>query len=191
MSSFELLIKEAQVLISASKSLDYSKIFAHDPNEIAKLKALMGHLNIKPLTRYGESLDNYASVQQQNTASPTDKDAEAEKRRQTIVDILKAEGFEDRIDNVYNSFSGERNTPINRVPHHRGIPEFDVVIAADFAPVSGMHGVFINDREVMSIILPADAGPSIDWQVMKRKRYENPEQMIDIVTMIASGFDLS
>ena len=188
------VLEQAELLGSFSKSLNYKKILENDGEEVNRLKRFLEKLGIPvPVTAAIEALDNYAQAQAQTLRSPVEDDTAVEPPAadlSAIMTPLDEEGFTERMDKVYNSFSNERVVAFSQVPHQRGIPEFDVVLAPDFAPVAGMHGIFINQREVMSVVLASDGGPNADWMVLKRKAYSTPEEMVDMVMMVAAGFDL-
>ena len=199
----EDILSQADVLLAASQHLDYPGIIAHKPMAVEKLKAVISDLRINS-GGSSELLSDYASKQagpggsQAQRAPPAaDKGgrvAESEGaikvRRQAMTQRLSGEGFADHIGCVYNSFSQSRSTPFNQVPHRIGLPPFDVVVAADFSPVAGMHGVFISANEIMSIILPSEGGGATSWQVLSKKGFQNEEEMLEYVTLIAAGFDV-
>ncbi len=182
------IVDLAGMVISASRSLDYGRIRDHDPEAVARLQEVLVQLRIHSAGA-SDSLTDYASPQ----TGPSGDDGEdaTAQRRETLVNSLSAEGFAERIDHAYNSFSKDRMTPIDRVPHHRGLPPYDLVLAPDFAPLSGLHGIFITANKVMSLVLPSDIQPSGDWQLLREKSFSTAEEMVEIVTLVAAGFDLS
>lgn len=208
MSSFSgTILGNANALLEASKSLDFQRIVDHEAEEVAKLRAVIESLSIQR-KRSDEPLDNYASKQTGPVAGvdlPSLDDMELDSgtgddalsapsdaphtSRDEIMKALVAEGMDDRVGLVYNSFSDSRTLPFSQSHHRRGVPVFEVVSAPDFAPVAGMHGVFISNTEVMSIILPSD-NSSADWQILKRKAYSTADEMIEYMSLISAGFDL-
>ena len=211
-SSFsDTILGNANALLEASKSLDFQGIVDHNAEEVAKLRAVIERLSIQR-KRSGESLEDYADKQSGPLArgaadiddlpSLDDMDIDmggdalsasgsgaSQASRDEIIKALVAEGMDDRVGLVYNSFSDSRTLPFSQAHHRRGVPVFEVVAAPDFAPVSGMHGVFISNTEVMSIILPSD-NASADWQILKRKDYSTLDEMIEYTSLISAGFDL-
>ncbi len=125
----------------------------------------------------------------QNAESAMADEKQSREHRIAIMTALKTEGFEDRIGKIYNSFSRNRSIPFSDAPHRRGIPAFDMVVAPDFSPCSGMHGIFVGKHEAMSIILASDAGGEAEWAVIKRKSFANTEEMVDAVTLLSAGFE--
>lgn len=209
MSSFSgTILGNANALLEASKSLDFQGIVDHEAEEVAKLRAVIESLSIQR-KRSDEPLDNYASKQTGPVAGvdlPSLDDMELDSgmgddalsvsasdvphtSRDEIMKALAAEGMDDRVGLVYNSFSDSRTLPFSQAHHRRGVPVFEVVSAPDFAPVAGMHGVFISNTEVMSIILPADDSAA-EWQILKRKSYSTADEMIEYMSLISAGFDL-
>ncbi|WP_145999066.1 hypothetical protein [Oceanicoccus sp. KOV_DT_Chl] len=205
MKSFSsVILEKADQLLAASKSLDYDRIALHEPEEVEKLQTVLASLQITK-KRISESLDQYANKQQspvrelddldglmlEDSGGSDDKAAEASSGvdKEAMLSQLADEGFGDRVGRVYNSFAGNRSLPFAQVPHERGLPEFLVVLAPDFTPVAGLHGIFITDKEIISMILPSDKA-NIDWTVIKSKGYSNEEEMIEFLTLIAAGFDV-
>jgi hypothetical protein len=75
-------------------------------------------------------------------------------------------------------------------PHKLGLPQFDMVVGPDYAPVSGYHGVFIGNQEVMSCVLPLPA-ESHQWQVRERQRFSDLTQVVDLVSLLSAGFPVT
>ncbi len=204
----EATLAAAEQLVAASKVLDYQRIVEHQPAEVAHLHRVLAELNIERRitddapedyaammpssiseTREGKSLAAEVSSLETHEAGEGVVEADRLAIYSGIMESLSADGLEGRVDMVYNSASNSRTSQFDGVHHHRGIPEFNVVIAPDYAPVPGMHGVFISGTEVMSIILPS-GDPAANWQVVKRKGYSDPGQMMEYLALISAGFDL-
>lgn len=194
------ILDSADELIEASRSLDYSGIINDDDAALSQLNAVLKRLSINQFDN-DDLLDDYASKQAHaSTAKAADtfavdeainpEQSAAIERQQQIADIISQEGLQDRLGKVYNSFANDRVLEFNNVPHQRGLPPFDLVFAADYSPLSGLHGIFISADEVMSIVLPSDAGGDTDWQVLKRRQYSNPDELMEFVTLLSAGFEL-
>ena len=149
-----------------------------------------------------ELLDQYAGKPSEPSGSgqdfslsgldASDKSSEVDgpfSGKDDIMQALALKGFASRAGLVYNSFSDSRTLAFDQAHHRRGVPPFEVVVAPDFAPVSGMHGVFISTTEIMSVILPSDKA-NADWQILKRKSFNCRKEMMDYLSLIAAGFDL-
>lgn len=184
-------VQQAIKVVRASQGLNYKRILAHDPDEVDKLNRVLKILRINP-ANLKDRLQNYASKPDAASANRSDNNEKemAAARRRSMTEALGQEGFGDRMGMVYNSFSRERMTPIGRVPHLRGLPRFELVLAPDFAPMAGMHGIFIAGNTVRSIVLPSDAQPAGEWRTLKQKSFNTLGEMTEIVTLIAAGFDL-
>lgn len=204
MSTFSTqILDQADLVASACKTLNFKKIVAHDSTEVEKLKLVIKDLSIATAAQMDEDLADYAKPAGGNaaqgsaaakTAAPAAQTIESKEalmaRRQALIEDLSKEGFNDRVGKVYNSFSSERTITFKQVPHRRGLPPFDLVLAPDFAPVAGLHGIFLKDNEVMSIILAADGSGDSEWHILKRKTFNDSDEMLELVTLIAAGFDL-
>jgi hypothetical protein len=190
------IIAEADKLLLASRSLNYAKIGAHDLEEVAKLRAAL--LDLKISNSNDDAIDSYAirQVTRNSDLGGGSKflyqdDKEIKERRSRVCESLGNEGFEDRVSQVYNSFVGSRRMRIDEVPHRVGLPEFDVVIAPDFAPNPGLHGIFISSKAVMSITLALDESEDGKrWKVLKRKEFSSEDEMVECATLMSAGFDV-
>ena len=202
----DIVLKNADALLAAFKSIDFKKILSHDAAEVEKLKGVLVSLQIA-LKRPTELLDQYASKPSAPSGSDqgflpvlndlagldaTDKSSAVDRPfsgKDDIMEALALNGFASRAGLVYNSFSDSRTLAFDQAHHRRGVPPFEVVVAPDFAPVSGMHGVFISTTEIMSVILPSD-NANADWQIFKRKSFSCRKEMMDYLSLISAGFDL-
>ena len=181
-------LKRAGKVVSGSRSLNYQRILRHDEEEVAKLNHLLKQLG-GTHTKIDEPLENYASHPEQGRPTERDDSVKAERCKKMIV-RLEQEGFGDRLGKVYNSFAKGRSVEFDRLPHRRGIPPFDLAIAPDFSPVAGMHGIFIAGDTIFSYNLPADTPPTGNWELLKKKSFTTEDEMAEMVTLIAAGFDL-
>lgn len=188
-TSDDEIVVVGEKVLAALKGLNYRGVARHSASDVEQLKAVLEQLGIYPPD---ESLQDYASEQALPRSAPAQYDEEqAQQLLKEINRQLDDEGFGERLGCVYDSFAQNRRSPFNDMPR-RGLPSFNLVVAPDFAPVAGLHGVFISDTEVMSIILPAEVQQARgDWEIVKRKSFKDAEQMMDIVTLITAGFDLS
>ena len=207
----DIVLKNADALLAAFKSIDFKKFLSHDAAEVEKLKGVLVSLQIA-LKRPTELLDQYASKPSAPSGSDqgfsslddlpplndladsdaTDKSSAVDRPfsgKDDIMEALALNGFASRAGLVYNSFSDSRTLAFDQAHHRRGVPPFEVVVAPDFAPVSGMHGVFISTTEIMSVILPSD-NANADWQIFKRKSFSCRKEMMDYLSLISAGFDL-
>jgi len=218
------IIKRADTLVTASRTLDYQKIISHDEKEVQKLinilkvldldNASSASIEISPstvkqgidvvATSSGDLEDDKASGDVEIVADEKitseggavleeqrgwDKQEEDQKQRQQeVVAQLSDEGFAKRLGNVYDSMSDARSVPFSEVKHARGLPVFDMVLAPDFSPVSGLHGIFISPLEVFTAVL-ADPGDH-EWKILKRRAYSSNEEMAKFVTLLSAGFEL-
>ncbi len=199
----EVLLGNADKVLDACKRINYNGIINHDPSDVATLKEVLVDLSItanqpgESQSKPSESADGSVTNQvergeQLNSGAGVVMESKEDimARRENIAKHLDDEGFAERIGNVYNSFAEKRISTLDQIPHRRGLPPFDVVIAPDFAPVAGLHGVFISEKDVMSIILASEGGGESGWEIIKQKPYKTPEEMIELVTLVAAGFDL-
>ncbi len=192
------LVVQAGRLLEVSQSIDYQLVIENDEDEVAKLHRGIESLDIMPYRRRGDiefaSTDSRVARPGLDVGDSPRRDAAQERseeatRRGEIMDQLNEQGFSERIGKVYDSFAETRSCSLADVPHRRGLPVFEMVIAPDFAPISGMHGVFVSNLEVMSVILPYP-GNEHDWEVLNRKAYSSLDEMGEYVTLLSAGFEL-
>jgi hypothetical protein len=192
------ILADANKVLSGSKSLDYKRVARHDQQEIEKLWQVLNELDIMPGQAWCDQFNQHAHTsavsgksvgrERADVSGMTEREAKIT-RRSEIIEEINEGGFGDRVGKVYDSFAEQRVIALRDVPHRRGLPVFEVVVAPDFAPISGMHGIFISNLEVASAILafPCDEH---DWQVLNRKNYLSLEEMTEYVTLLSAGFEL-
>lgn len=186
------LIQRAEEFTRLCKSVDYQSVLAHDAAAVAALQDVLQVLK-KTLPRGGEDLGDYASTQagaRQRSAAP---ESSAEKkalleRRRIFVEAFSQAGLGNRLGKIYSSTDDRRLLAFREVPHQAGLPQFDMVVAPDYSPVGGLHGIFIGSQEVMSCVLPSE---SHQWQVRERHRFANNLQVVDLVSMLSAGFPIT
>ena len=189
----ESLIFRATALLEIARQIDYTKVLQHDRAEVAKLHSLLGELDKEqprlPAEFSQSELQGQSAPAQQAATEAEGDDAFKAARQLEILEQLANEGFSDRLGRVYNSRSEERSMEFRRVPHRKNLPDFDMIVSADYAPGAGLHGIIINDHHVMSVYL-ASPEEQNEWQILKRRPYDNMEEMGEYVTLLAAGFDL-
>ena len=191
------ILDQASQVVSNSKTLDYKRIAIHDDEEVEKLHGVLRELDIKAVER--STASRSTTIHQQpgemtvtrnrvDTTGMSERDAKVT-RRGEIMEMLNDQGFGDRVGRVYDTFSPERSRSVGDVPNRNGLPLFEIAVAPDFAPISGLHGIFISNLEVVTAILPFP-GEEHEWQVLNRKNYQSLEQMAEFVTLLSAGFEL-
>lgn len=187
------LIQRAEEFTRLCKSVDYQSVLAHDEAAVAALQDVLLVLK-KTLPRNDEDLGNYASAQagaRQRAApeSSAEKKALLERRR-IFVEAFSQAGLGNRLGKIYSSTDDRRLLAFREVPHQEGLPQFDMVVAPDYSPVGGLHGIFIGSQEVMSCVLPSPS-ESHQWQVRERHRFANNLQVVDLVSSLSAGFPIT
>ena len=160
----EALINKAVKLINAVNGIDLESVAAHQVEAVAHLNAVLADLN----GQGNESLQN----DQQHRELAKDQLA----RHALILSSLKQEGFDSRLGRVYDSASDHRSMAFRQVPHRRQLPAFDMVVAADYAPSAGLHGVFIDSSRVYCAMLAIPMEQN-SWQVLKSRPYQSVDEM--------------
>ena len=203
------VLDQADHLLSASRSLDYSGISAHDSRAVKQLREVLCQLGVPgwednlelvlspaevrapdTVEQGGEGLHrSKADLVSHNQSIEERKRKEQVARQKVLVEVLSQEGFGNRLARVYDSGNERRSCALKDVPHRHGLPGFEMVVAPDFAPLNGYHGIFITALEVFTAVLPAP-GEQHEWKILKRKEYQGVEQMAEYVTLLSAGFDL-
>lgn len=188
------LIQRADELTRLCKSVDYQSVLAHDKAAVAALQNVLQVLK-KTLPRGGDDLGDYANVQdgpRQRVESP-ETDAERKallERRRHFVEAFSQAGLGNRLGKIYSPLDDRRLLAFREVPHQAGLPKFDMVVAPDYSPINGLHGIFIGAQEVMSCVL-ASPPEAHQWQVRERHRFANNLQVVDLVSMLSAGFPVT
>lgn len=181
----------ADTFLDCCDRLDFQSIFENQKDALRTLRVVMDELDLTPLTK--EQLKSLRPAEpitvDSSVVSHVASTDPKEERRQEIIDEIEAQGFGDRLDKVYDSFADGRTRVLSKVPHRHGLPFFNTVIAADFAPVSGLHGIFISNSEVISAVLPYPC-EGHHWQLEIRRNYSSLSEMVEYVTLLSAGFEL-
>ena len=186
------VLTDADTFLGCCDRLDFQSIFENQKDALRTLRVVMNELDLVPLTK--QQIENRQAVESivVDSSSVMSHVAAAdpkEERRQEIIGEIEAQGFGDRLDKVYDSFADGRSRSLSKVPHRHGLPFFNTVIAADFAPVSGLHGIFVSNSEVISAVLPYPC-ESHHWQLEIRRNYSSLAEMVEYVTLLSAGFEL-
>lgn len=180
------LFLQAKDFLQQFNRLDYEAIVAHEPSAVAVLQDVAKTIRGK---RGGdEALASYAAEQQRVAGVPEDK-ASVQERRRTFLEVLSQAGLGGRLGKVYCTEVESRTTAFRDVPHKLGLPQFDMVIAADYSPQSGYHGIFVAGQEVTSWLLPTPYEHA--WQLRERHQFATLEQMAELVGLLGAGFPVT
>ena len=178
------IINQADQLVNAVRGIDLEAVVAHQPEAVQHLEAVLVMLNAARSDEAKEGLQSECGGEPQQESR-----ADQLVRHSQILGSLKKEGFDGRLGKVYNSTSDDRMMEFRLVPHREELPAFDMVVAADYTPSAGLHGIFISAKQVYSVFLAAPTDQN-KWQVLKSRSYQTMDEMIEIVTLLSAGFDL-
>jgi hypothetical protein len=181
------LFLQAEEFLQLFKRLDYEAIITHEPGAVAVLKDVVK--SIRGRAGGIESLAGYVEQQQAAAAESAADKALILERRRAFLEVLSQAGLGARLGKVYCTELEARSAPFRDVPHKLGLPQFDMVVAADYSPQGGYHGVFVASQEVMSWILPAPY--ERPWQLRERHRFDSLDQMAELVGLLSAGFPVS
>lgn len=171
--------KRARQLVEA---VDLKKVFEHDETEVAKVASVSS-----ALYELGQGHD-LGHVEGVDEVIP-DID-ENILRRSALVEALSTAGFADRIGRV-RSVQAEQSVlrPLDLIPHHEGLPDFDLCIAPETAPQSGHFGLFITSNGLFSASI-AEPPNKHHWHIARSRPYEHDEELIENIRLFdQSGFE--
>jgi hypothetical protein len=190
------LYDEAGRVVRLCETLDFEGIVQHRPKAVSALQNVVRTLNLNLPRRIDErsplksdSIEDLRQPAVERRAASEDV-AELQQRRRQLLESLTKAGLGDRMGKIYSTITNERLRPFRDVPHKTGLPAFDMVLAPDFSPEAGLHGIFISMQEVFSCLLPG-ADANRPWQVRERARFGNLEELADIVSLMSAGFPVS
>ncbi len=191
----ESLYDEAGRVVRLCETLDFEGIVQHRPKAVSALQNVVRTLNLTLPRRGGDRSAVEGGIEDVRAApvvrQKDDTDAaELQQRRRQLVEALTNAGLADRMGKIYSSLSDDHLQPFRNAPHKMGLPTFDMVLAPDFSPEAGLHGVFIGTQEVMSCLLPG-ADSNRPWQVRERARFGTLDEMADIVSLMSAGFPVA
>lgn len=181
------IVDEAHRLVSICKHLDFAAITRHEPLAVAQLQQAVQLLGIKVIRdmgssrRGGDDVTAPAGAVRSAAAAPAAREA-------AIEAMLIESGFAERLGRVYNSESKQRMVEFQTVAQRSGLPAFLFVIAPDFAPVAGYHGIFVTASDVYAAVFPVNGNGM--WQIDARRSYADMSQMAEWVTLLSAGFAL-
>lgn len=185
---------EAGRVIRLCEALDFEGIVQHRPKAINALQNVVRTLNLtlprrSAAERVGDGIEDARTAPA--ARAPVDDDAaEMAQRRRQLAESLTRAGLGDRMGKIYSTVTDQRLRPFRDAPHKMGLPAFDMVLAPDFSPEAGLHGIFVGAQEIFSaLLLGADSNRT--WQVRERARFGNMEELADIVSLMSAGFPVS
>lgn len=171
--------KRARQLVDA---VDLQKVFEHDETEVAKVASVSS-----ALYELGQGHD-LGHVEGVDEVVPNID--EHILRRSALVEALSAAGFADRIGRVRTAQGGQSVLrPLDLIPHHEGLPDFDLCIAPEIAPQSGHSGLFITSNGLFAASI-ADPPNTHHWHIARSRPYEQDEELIENIRLFdESGFE--
>lgn len=182
------LFLQAEKFLQLFNGLDYAAIIAHEPSAVAALQDVVRSIR-GTSANADEALSDYATLSQQLVAPAADDKRLLVERRRSFVEVLSQVGLGARLGKVYCTQAESRLALFRDVPHKQGLPQFDMVVAADYSPQNGYHGIFVGAQEVMSWILPTPY--ERPWQLHERHRFATLDQMAELVGLLGAGFPVS
>lgn len=167
------LIYRADTLLDVVRRLDHGVVRACEPDAAIRLQAAL------------EELEQAWAMMSPAGESELDRELRRQKR-----DVLSEAGFGDRLDRVYDSRDRNQLLSWRDVPHRKGIPQYDWVVAPDYSPVEGLHILVVVKDAVLSFVLPAESEQQ-PWKLRAQRRFENTEQMLRRIDSLSVGMPVS
>jgi hypothetical protein len=166
------IAKRAQSIIA---HLDLDAVAQHDPMEVEKLGRVADAM---VALDQGEQVTYVPGVDEDQAGPPVLDPHQV--RKAELLALLDAAGLSERTGRVFVSEAEPPTKPLESIPHHDGLPRFDVCVAPEYAPADGAHGIFVSDRGVFSVMVGA---PVLEnrWRVLRSMPYDSESEMIAIV----------
>ena len=150
-------------------AVDLDKITAHDATEKAKLAKVQDALSELSA---GHDVEHVEGVDEVNA----DVDPKLA-RKAALLEELAALDCNDRISRVL--CVNEQDTsykPMELIPHHEGLPEFDVCLAPIHASGQGNFGLFISHAGLFAATI-AEPPSKHHWRIVRSCPYDNMEEL--------------
>ena len=171
-SEWLAIAKRAAALV---QEIDLDKVRDHNEPEVTRLASVVDQLD----SLSAGNLDALADSEQVPDMDPEHL------RRSQLMQLLDDAGYNGRIGRVYVDGSKDPFKPVDIVPHRDGLPPFDMVVAPDYSPAQGIHGVFVSAKAVVAALVPMPAERH-RWRTLRSQPYESDEELIDLVTRFVS-----
>ncbi len=168
------LMKQAQKAHEIIEAVDFEKVASHDPEEVGKLQGVneaLGKLS------EGEQVNRVDGLDEVENLDP------AFAIKNELLLLLDDAGLGERLGRVYTLGLGSAQPgtkPAEIVPHREGLPAFDVVIAPNYAPADGAHGIFVSYSGVFSAHVPEPITRH-HWKIMRSQPYDDNEELVSLV----------
>ncbi len=175
--SLKELLEVAQRAQNLIGHLDLKKVQQHDRLEVEKLKQVVN--SIESLEN-GETVDFVPGLEDVGDSDPPPKLDPEQVRKSKVLEVLDQAGYAGRLGRIFVTDSEFPVKPLEYVPHQEGLPVFDMVVAPDYAPVHGAHGIFVSAQGIFSAMAPAPITEN-RWRILRSMPYEDDEEMIELV----------
>lgn len=157
--------------------LDLNKVQQHDKIEVEKLKQVVS--SIESLEK-GETVGFVPGVEDGKDDEPPPRLDPEQIRKSEVLEVLDEAGYTGRLGRLFVTGSEFPVKPLEYVPHQEGLPDFDMVVAPDYAPVDGAHGIFVSAQGIFSAIAPEPITEN-RWRILRSMPYEDNKEMIELV----------
>lgn len=181
------LFLQAEDVLQLFNRLDYDGIVAHEPDAIAVLQDVVK--TIRGKKGGGRAQISPAPEPLQSAVAVEEDKVVVMERRRAFLEVLSEAGLGGRLGKVYCTEADSRTVAFRDVPHKLGLPQFDMVVAADYSPQSGYHGIFIARQNVMSWVLPTPS--ELSWKLREQHGFSSLEQMAELVGLLGAGFPVA
>ena len=107
-----------------------------------------------------------------------------------LLTALSDAGWGDHVARILSVNEGEcTSRPVDIVPHHEGLPDFDVCLAPKSASLNGNYGVFISKMGVFAASI-GDPPVKHHWRILSSAPYDGMDDLVRIVEQFnESAFD--
>jgi len=177
--SLDELIVQAKRTHELVDAVDLAKVVEHDPTEIEKLESVeqaLHELEQGRLIDHVEGVDDVVTV----------IDAEQARKTAQLLALSEA-GWADRIGRILSMREGEGTClPIEIIPHHEGLPEFEVCIAPKDAVGNANFGIFVSTMGIFAASI-SEPTEKHHWRILRSCPYANTEELLSAVQQFNDG----
>ncbi|MEM7079020.1 MAG: hypothetical protein AAF513_10370 [Pseudomonadota bacterium] len=155
-------------------AVDLEAVLRNDPQAISTLSAVT--LALEKLAE-GENVEHVEGVD----AGPIEI-SEADQHRADVLTLLTDIGLTEHLGRVlHQEGDAAQIMPLDIVPHHEGLPDFEVCLAPHTADEAGYHGLLINADEIIAVKIKEPVTQN-HWKVIKHEPYAHLDALLNILT---------
>lgn len=177
--SLDELIAQAKRTHELIDAVDLAKVATHDPVEVDKL------VSVEQALHAIEEGRTVAHVEGVDDVVPA-IDA-AQQRKTELLVALSDAGWADSIGRVLSMREGKASClPVDIIPHHEGLPEYEVCISPKDAVGNANFGIFVSTAGIFAASI-AEPAEKHHWRILRSCPYANTDELLSAVQQFNDG----